>query len=256
MIDIERVRHQFYEYVKNFDIDDEQIKLKISHTCRVAKLSNFLATSLNLDQNNILLAEVIGWLHDIGRFEQITKYHTFIDRDSVNHGELGVKILFEDEVIRRFIDDTQYDLVIKTAILNHNKPCIDSNLEGLELLHSKIIRDSDKTDILYLSSQENQKDIVYCKNMLSDNRISDEVYYNFIIDKKIDYQNLHSCADIVLCHFAYIFDYNFPVLLKYINEKGYIDKIYELMKFEDIEDEDKFYSCYQLTKSYLRKRIK
>lgn len=67
------------------------------------------------------LAELIGLLHDIGRFEQIKRYNTFIDKNSINHGQLGVKILFDDNQIRRFIKDSKYDDIIKTAILNHNR---------------------------------------------------------------------------------------------------------------------------------------
>ena len=44
-------------------------------------------------------------LHDIARFEQVKRYHTFVDRNSVNHGELGVKILFEEGLIRNFIEE-------------------------------------------------------------------------------------------------------------------------------------------------------
>ena len=36
-----------------------------------------------LYEEDIILAEAIGLLHDIGRFEQIRTYHTFIDKDSV-----------------------------------------------------------------------------------------------------------------------------------------------------------------------------
>ena len=63
------------------------------------------------------LAELIGLLHDIGRFEQIKRYNTFIDKNSINHGQLGVKILFDDNQIRRFIKDSKYDDIIDGLIV-------------------------------------------------------------------------------------------------------------------------------------------
>ena len=62
----------------------------------------------------------------------------------MNHAEIGVKILFEDGLIREFIEDEQYDEIIKKAILNHNKLQIDKELTEREMMHSKIIRDAEQ----------------------------------------------------------------------------------------------------------------
>ena len=45
----------------------------------------------------------------------------------------------------------KYDKIIELAIINHNrdKKDIDKNVSKEELLQIKLIRDSDKTDILY-----------------------------------------------------------------------------------------------------------
>ena len=73
----------------------------------MAELSKHLYsdTMLNLSEEDILLAELIGLLHDIGRFEQIKNYHTFLDKESIDHAEYGNKILFEDDLIRNFITE-------------------------------------------------------------------------------------------------------------------------------------------------------
>ena len=42
MIDIVRVKQTLNDYLKNYDINDEKIKIKISHTYRVAELSKLL----------------------------------------------------------------------------------------------------------------------------------------------------------------------------------------------------------------------
>ena len=114
-------------------------------------------------------------LHDIGRFEQVRLYHTFNDGKSVNHAEIGVKILFEDGLIREFIEDKQYDEIIKIAILNHNRQAIETGLTERQLLHSKIIRDADKIDIYY-SLTIYSKEAVWESKDLSNDIISDEIY--------------------------------------------------------------------------------
>ena len=114
-VNIEAAKQTFKEYIKNYNPEDEKIKLKIAHIERVSQIAKKLAEDLKLSQEDIELAELIGLLHDIGRFEQVKRFHTFVDKDSVNHGELGVKILFENSLIRHFIEDDKYDEIIKLA---------------------------------------------------------------------------------------------------------------------------------------------
>ena len=112
-IDIQKAKNIFKQYISNYNPEDEKIKLKITHIERVAEISKDIAESLNLSKEDIKLAELIGLLHDIGRFEQAKRYNTFVDKDSINHGEYGVKILFEDGLIREFITTDKYDRILK-----------------------------------------------------------------------------------------------------------------------------------------------
>ena len=71
MIDIEKAKNVFKEYVKKYDDTNPKIKMKIIHILKVAENSKKIATDLNLSEEDIVLAELIGLLHDIGRFEQV-----------------------------------------------------------------------------------------------------------------------------------------------------------------------------------------
>lgn len=133
MIDIVRAKKAFKEYVKKYNPDDSKVKLKIAHIERTAEVAKKLATELMLEKEDIELAELIGLLHDIGRFEQIRIYHTFVDKISIDHGKLGAKILFEDGLIRNFIEDKKYDTIIKKAIINHNKSKIEDGLDEKQI---------------------------------------------------------------------------------------------------------------------------
>ena len=149
-IDIEKAKQAFKEYVKNYDQEDKQVKLKIEHIERVSQLARNMAEKLKLSEEDIALAELIGLLHDIGRFEQIRIYHTFIDKKSINHGELGAKVLFEEGLIRKFIETDEFDEIIRLSIINHNRDDIEEDLTERQLLHAKLIRDADRTDIFYI----------------------------------------------------------------------------------------------------------
>ena len=104
-IERNRVKEIFAEYVSHYDAQDEKVKLKIDHTYRVAELCDAIARSVNLTTEEIDLAWLCGMLHDIGRFEQIKNYGTFIDADSVDHALYGAKILFDEEKIYAFLTE-------------------------------------------------------------------------------------------------------------------------------------------------------
>ena len=196
---------------------------------------------------------MIGMLHDIGRFEQIRIYHTFLDKDSINHGEYGVKVLFDDGLIRKFLIDTEFDEIIKKAILNHNRASIEEGLTESENLHSKIIRDADKIDILFLSTF-GDKFAIWERADLSDDKITDEIYNEFMNDKILNYQKIKSSADILVSHFAYVFDINFKESLKLIREEKYIEKIYERFNFNDKETQKRYEEIYLKTIKYLEEK--
>ncbi len=249
-IDIQKAKQTFKEYVKNYDINDEKVKLKISHIERVSQITKQIAENLKLKDEDVKLAELIGLLHDIGRFEQIKNYHTFVDKDSINHGEYGVQILFEKGIIREFIKTDKYDEIIKLAILNHNRSKIEKGLTKREELHAKIIRDADKVDIFYVLTVGDKK-AIWESDDLSNEIITDEIYREFMEDKKINYSKRVTSADILVSHFAYIYDFNYEFSLKIIKEKEYIDKLYNRFTFNNQETKEKFDKIYETVKKYL-----
>ena len=237
-IDITKAKKAFKEYVKNYDPEDKKIMLKIKHIERVANLSKKMAEELNLSEEDTQLAELIGLLHDIGRFEQIRLYHTFVDRKSVNHGELGAKILFEDGLIRNFIETNEFDEIIKKAIINHNRGRIEEGLTERELLHAKLVRDSDKTDIFYILITGEEKTIWETDNM-NNETITEEIFREFIEDKHIEYKNIKTSGDTLIAHFAYIYDLYFKPALTIFKENNYIERLYQRFNFTNKDTAEK-----------------
>lgn len=252
-IDIINAKKEFKEYIKDYNPEDEKIKIKIAHIERVTQIARKLAEDLNLSQEDIELAELIGLLHDIGRFEQIKIYNTFLDKDSVNHAEYGVKVLFEDGLIRKFIKDNKYDNIIKLAILNHNKIEIEEGLSDKERLHAKIIRDADKTDIFYVLTISDKKEIWYSSD-LSNQKISEEVYKDFIENRLINYKLVKTGVDILATNFSYIFNLYFKQSIKIIDDNNYLDKLYNRFKFNDQKTKERMEEIYTITKKYLEEK--
>ena len=88
-MDRDFVVSQFTRYVQGFDQEEEGVRLKYAHSLRVSGLCEQIALSLDLFQDDVDLAWLIGVLHDIGRFEQLREYHTFVDYRSMDHAKYG-----------------------------------------------------------------------------------------------------------------------------------------------------------------------
>lgn len=257
MIDITKAKKSFKDYVKDYDIENPKIRLKIAHIERTSKVARKMAEKLRLPKEDIELAELIGLLHDIGRFEQVKKYNTFVDHLSENHAKIGVDVLFKSGLIRKFIEDDKYDKIIELAIINHNKDknMLPKDLSPKEDLHVKLIRDSDKVDIIYLLTFDEQKTLWDSDN-LNKETFSDEIYNEFIKDHNIIYKNRKTNADKLISHFAYAFDFNFDYSLKNIYENKYYDKLYNRFNFEDINTQNRFNEIYKITIEYMKERVK
>lgn len=187
-----------------------------------------LANYLNLSEDDTNLAIAIGYFHDIGRFEQIKIANTFSDKESkINHSEMSVKVLFENNYIRKFIKDSCYDQIIKLAILNHNKSSYDigfDNLSEKEALFTKIIRDADKLDIFYTITDPNRSmESIFWYSDWDTKEINKDIIKFFETNHYIDYSQINNNADVITTYYAYIFDLYFPITLQLIKEHKYLD---------------------------------
>ena len=229
MIDIERAKCAFDNYVKNYDMSNEKINLKYYHTYRVCEQSIAISNSLNLNKEDTDIAYLIALLHDIGRFEQAKRFNTFDDSKSMDHALFGCNILFEEGLIREFIIDDSYDEIIRKSIFNHNKYSIESNLNEREMLHSKIIRDADKIDIIY-----NVTDLGQIKLNDDDSEISEKVKNSFNQNHPISKLDKKTHNDSVMIMLAFVFDLNFKYSYEYFKENDFINKIFNKLKNKSI----------------------
>lgn len=254
MIDFIGAEKSFKEYLKNYDLNDGMIKLKIKHTYEVVKKSEYIAKALNLEKEDIELAKIIGLLHDIGRFEQAKRTNDFSDLKGFNHANYGVKILFEEKMIRKFITTDKYDKIIKKAIYNHNKYKIEDGLNEKELLHSKIIRDADKLDNFRVKETENFEYMfhnLYNSKTINYDTISDKVYEDFMNHKSIKSEDRKTQIDFWICCIAFIFDLNFDVSIQYTKEHNYIDILVDRIEYKNTETKEKMEKIRQCAKDYL-----
>jgi len=247
-------RKFFRNYVNKFYLssEDEEVKanlkLKEIHTSKVYRNINFISKSLNLSQEEINLAKSIALFHDIGRFEQLIKYKTFLDRNSENHSEIGLRILKEEGILK-CIDENERNILID-AIRYHNVRKVPE-IKDKSLFFCKLIRDADKIDIIrvwidYFEGKENF-DPSYGFNLSKNDGYSRNIIKDIFENKISPIENVKTYNDIKLLLLTWIYDINFTASLRIILKRKYIQKIFKILpENEEIKKVSKHINNYIL----------
>ena len=238
MIDRNLVLTEFKAYVAPYDITDDKIRLKVVHTYKVAENSERIARSLGISEEDVDLAWLIGMLHDIGRFEQLRRFHTFDDAVSIDHAAFGADLLFEEGLVRRFVEDTKYDDIIETAIRAHNFYVLGEDQDTRKLMFCKIIRDADKVDIFRVNDAY-PNEVVYdtTAEELAKSAITDAVVEASLEHKTVHRDLRRTPADILVGHLSLVYGIYYPESIRMLNEQGYLLKLMETQN--DNEDSNR-----------------
>lgn len=239
---MKKAKQAFENYVSRYDATIPSIKLKIVHTYKVMECSDYLCECLHFNDEDQQLAQLIALLHDIGRFEQWKQYQSFADYKTIDHALFSSEILFEQGMIREFIDDTKYDIIIKHAIEQHNKYRIDEDFDQRTLQFIHLIRDADKLDNFRVKETEKIEDILFASvTEVNHSSISPQVYEQMARQELVYAPHRQTVLDMWLSYIAFIYDLHFDVSLRYIKEHHWIERSF-----------DRFSPCDEVTnKQYL-----
>lgn len=254
-INRKNVINAFAEYVRNYDPSDEKIKLKIDHTYRVAGLCQRIAESLGLSEPDVDIAWLLGMLHDIGRFEQIRRFGTFNDVQSVDHAEIGADLLFKEGLIRKFAEgyyeecelarsgNEEAEQIIKNnehhnkdtgllemAIRQHNKYRVKEELTERQRMFCDILRDADKVDIFKVNA-DIPMEIIYdvTTEELKNGVITKEVLESFYKKETVLKSVRRSAVDHIVGHISLLFELVYKESYRQAKEQGYV---YKLLDFK------------------------
>lgn len=224
MIDLERARKRFKEYLKDYDVEDDKIKLKLVHTFCVLDAADEICRGEGFSEEDRQLAVLISLLHDIGRFEQLKLFHSF-DDTKMNHADFGVKILFQDGLIEEFIEERQFDAIISKAIQYHSLYALPDDLPPREALHCKIIRDADKLDNFRVKNTERLETIFDApREAVSTECITHRVLERIRAHQCIKASERDTHLDFWVSFLAFIFDLNFKTSFRWILRHDYLNR--------------------------------
>ena len=254
MISLTKAKTAFENFVQQFDTTDPKIALKIRHTYGVIDACDYLAKSMNLPDTDYNLALLIGLLHDIGRFEQLTRFNSY-DDNLLSHAQCGLEVLFDQGKIRDFINTDQYDDIIYHAIKNHSTYAIDSTLSGRHLLHAQIIRDADKLDNFRVKTEDSIPAMLdVTEEELGAESVTDAIFQCFASHKLILKDDRRTHMDMWISYLAFIFDFNFAASFNYVLENDYINLNIDRIPYSNPDTDMKMKKIKQIALKYCREK--
>ena len=224
-----RLHDWLLAHIQSFAIPDETTRrhfdLKRTHSLKVAEEIDRLGRALGLPSRPLLIARVIGLLHDAGRFEQYDRYRTYNDAASMDHGALGVAIVSSNGLLAAF--DGSEAQTIAQAILHHNKLTLPEDLSAEALFFLKLIRDADKLDIFRVIMENMAAaDQALFKVLMPGNEDASEALVEILMrGGSVNYQLARNATDRLLMHVGWVFDINFRPTLRAIADRGYLETI-------------------------------
>ena len=230
MGDREALKSVFLNYAERYDTKNGMIRHKIEHTFRVAALSERYADALGMGSEDVAWAWFFGLLHDIGRFEQVRRFGTFVDSQSVDHAELGADILFRDGLIESFSveEPAQTWMAMAEQVIRlHNKLALPEALDERTRRFAEILRDADKTDIFrVIADIPFEARIGSSKASFAEaGEANPEVMACVAEHRCVPRQLRHSRFDGLIAHGCMAFELVFDVSRRTVKEEGWLRKL-------------------------------
>lgn len=247
----------FTNYVAGFQSEVEEIRtnidLKKNHSYRVVELITELSEEWDLNDTDVVLAKTAALLHDIGRFEQLAVHETFSDTEQINHIQIGISTIEENNLLSE-LSEEESKIVIE-SILYHNDTQLPKSISSDNLPFIKLVRDADKIDILhivadYYSNSKAGSNKRLEMELADKHNVSKKVFQSIINEQVVNFKDVLTLNDLKLQQMSLIFDLNSKKAFKIVSEKTYLKQI-----FETLPKKDEVIDMYRQMKIYLENHL-
>jgi hypothetical protein len=229
MVSMNDFHEWFLNYIRGFEADNGMLEpllaLKREHSYNVSREAGCLAADLSFGPEKTLQAEILGLLHDVGRFPQFRDYGTFYDAASIDHGELGWKTVLESRVLEPLDEGDR--LAILDGIRYHNRKEIPRQTRPSSLGMVRLIRDADKLDVFELVHKHLEEGRIreLLPRIPETTEVSENLVEALIQTGRASYSQVRSVGDFLLVQLSWVFDMNYPPSFRKVLDRGVIERI-------------------------------
>lgn len=232
----------FLAYIETFfqKAAEPCLTMKKEHTFRVVHNTEQILKGLSLSEEDEYCAKLTALYHDIGRFLQFQKYHTFLDKKSEDHANIAIRILKKHP---QFLQEPVHiQKKILSAIILHNKLTLPHDLPAEYKGLCQIIRDADKLDIIRVMAENFTHNLPEKEGVTLNAKDEPLLYSRHILNQAIKKQPINYLDIIYVNDFkilicAWIFSLYYKESIKLLKKQGNIQIILAtLPKTKEIEE--------------------
>ena len=187
-----------------------------------------IARDLDWPPEEIRLAEALGWLHDVGRFDQFDRHGHFQDASSFNHGHHGAD-LAEHSGLLDDLDDESCACLLN-GIRHHNAKCIPAGLPPDHLRFLQLLRDADKLDIFRVVTEGLERDgfrelAGLWPGVDLDGPLHPALLQDIASGRNGDIAHVRSLADFLLLQASWIYSLHFAPTRQRVRQRRVLDTL-------------------------------
>ncbi len=230
--ELDRIRNWFATYACQFAAADGSLPLplqvKVDHSRRVADEARDMARELQWPETDLRVAEAVGLLHDVGRFTQYTRFRTFRDLDSINHGAHGAEVLAGSDLASAWPDALRE--VLLASVRHHNAHQVPVEMASPAKAFLHLVRDADKLDIYQvvlhaLQTNEFDQHPEITLSIRREGPVTPELLDEIRRGQPGSYRHLKTVSDLVLVMQSWVFCINYTPALRRIAERRFLEDL-------------------------------
>lgn len=222
---------KYAEYVAGFADHSgripEMMELKRVHTRYVVDNASLIAYGEGFDDKEREASLASALLHDTGRYEQLRRFNTFKDSESVDHAVYSYDIIRKLKWMDALTDKKTEEAILK-AVLYHNRREIPDGLDSLTLKCAQTVRDADKLDIFRVAEEritktDWRKNTTAFWNLKIDAPPDREVVECILSSKPVDYQMIKSLSDFIMIQVGWMISgFYYSTSRRLCSERGHL----------------------------------
>ena len=229
-----RLKKAFLDYADTFRTgeaaEDNPLAVKVEHSLRVLAIAEEIAASepAFAEHNKGRALRLSALFHDVGRFEQYSRYKTFIDSQSCNHGAFGARVLRRQGFLRNETRQMQSAVLSAVAIHNRLHEPKGYSKDVLDVLRA--LKDADKLDILRVLAETltpgaKRDEVVLLHLKEEEGRYSAAVLQALEEDRVALYADMRYVNDfrILLC--TWVSDMHYDTTRRILKREGHLPPI-------------------------------
>ncbi len=246
---------QFADYTRDYNPQDPLIRLKLVHTMKVVDNMKILVEEEEIDLDWKEAALLCALYHDLGRFEQVRRYQTFIDSKSIPHADLSVSELKRTGFLADRPQKEQE--AILNAIAWHSLLALPEPIEDRETeTLARLIRDADKLDIFRVFAQEDAQNAAEkTLDEILQESITPEVSASLRSGHCVRKEDRKTSLDIWMTFLGFFYDFNYRTSLKIALDQGWYRKVFDEVTFSHESVQQEVQELLALCESYARNRL-